>query len=73
MEIVKTLQRHRNYTPNSRLYREVSGAPGRMFDSYLERLSVTETSYINSLASQLTGSTNKILPATLPEPWFETR
>ena len=46
----------------------VCGAPGRMFDASLERLSVTETSYNNSLAERVTRSTIQTLPATLPEP-----
>ena len=50
-----------------------SGAPGRMFDTSLERLSVTETSYINSLAERVPRSTIQTLPATLPEPWSEAR
>ena len=50
-----------------------NGAPGRMFDASLERLSVTETSYNNSLAERATRSTIQTLPATLPEPWSEAR
>ncbi|MDB2420861.1 hypothetical protein N9X05_02390 [Paracoccaceae bacterium] len=50
-----------------------NGAPGRMFDASLERLSVTETGYINSLAERATRSTIQTLPATLPEPWSEAR
>ena len=46
-----------------------NGAPGRMFDASLERLSVTETSYNNSLAERAPRSTIQTLPATLPEPW----
>ena len=45
-----------------------NGAPGRMFDASLERLSVTKTSYINSLAERVPRSTIQTLPATLPEP-----
>ena len=44
-----------------------------MFDASLERLSVTETGYINSLAERVTRSTIQTLPATLPEPWSEAR
>ena len=51
----------------------VYGAPGRMFDASLERLSVTETGYINSLAERATRSTIQTLPATLPEPWSKAR
>ena len=50
-----------------------NGAPGRMFDASLERLSVTETSYNNSLAERVTRSTIQTLPATLPEPWSKAR
>ena len=54
-----------------------NGAPGRMFDASLERLSVTETSYNNSynnsLAERVTRSTIQTLPATLPEPRSEAR
>ena len=50
-----------------------NGAPGRMFDAYLERLSVTETSYNNSLAERVTRSTIQTLPATLPEPRSKVR
>jgi len=50
-----------------------NGAPGRMFDASLERLSVTETSYNNSLAERVPRSTIQTLPATLPEPWSEAR
>ena len=39
-----------------------------MFDASLERLSVTETSYNNSLAERASRSTIQTLPATLPEP-----
>jgi len=46
-----------------------NGAPGRMFDASLERLSVTETSYNNSLAERAPRSTVQTLPTTLPEPW----
>ena len=48
----------------------VYGALGRMFDASLERLSVTETSYNNSLAERVTRSTIQTLPATLPEPYL---
>ena len=51
----------------------VCGAPGRMFDASLERLSVTETSYNNSLAERVPRSTIQTLPATLPEPRSEAR
>jgi len=51
----------------------VCGAPGRMFDASLERLSMTETGYINSLAERAPRSTIQTLPATLPEPWSEVR
>ena len=51
----------------------VSGAPGRMFDASLERLSVTETSYNNSLAERVPWSTIQTLPATLPEPRSKAR
>ena len=51
----------------------VSGAPGRMFDASLERLSVTETSYNNSLAERVPRSTIQTLPATLPEPRSKAR
>ena len=44
-----------------------------MFDASLERLSVTETSYNNSLAERVTRSTIQTLPATLPEPRSEAR
>ena len=44
-----------------------------MFDASLERLSVTETSYNNSLAERATRSTIQTLPATLPEPWSKAR
>ena len=47
----------------------VCGAPGRMFDASLERLSVTETSYNNSLAERVPRSTIQ----TLPEPRSEAR
>jgi hypothetical protein len=50
-----------------------NGAPGRMFDASLERLSVTETSYNNSLAERVPRSTIQTLPATLPEPRSEAR
>ena len=50
-----------------------NGAPGRMFDASLERLSVTETSYNNSLAERAPRSTIQTLPATLPEPWSKAR
>ena len=50
-----------------------NGAPGRMFDASLERLSVTETSYNNSLAERVPRSTIQTLPATLPEPWSKAR
>ena len=50
-----------------------NGAPGRMFDASLERLSMTETGYINSLAERAPRSTIQTLPATLPEPWSEVR
>ena len=54
-----------------------NGAPGRMFDASLERLSMTETGYINSLAERAPRSTIQTLPATipatLPEPWSEAR
>ena len=50
-----------------------NGAPGRMFDASLERLSVTETSYHNSLAEPAPRSTIQTLPATLPEPTSEVR
>ena len=50
-----------------------NGAPGRMFDASLERLSVTETSYNKSLAERFTRSTIQTLPATLPEPRSEAR
>ena len=50
-----------------------NGAPGRMFDASLERLSVTETSYHNSLAEPAPRSTIQTLPATLPEPTSEAR
>jgi len=50
-----------------------NGAPGRMFDASLERLSVTETSYNNSLAERVTRSTIQTLPATLPEPRSKAR
>ena len=49
------------------------GAPGRMFDASLERLSVTETSYNNSLAERVPRSTIQTLPATLPEPRSKAR
>jgi len=38
-----------------------NGAPGRMFDASLERLSVTETSYNNSLAERVPRSTVQAL------------
>ena len=44
-----------------------------MFDASLERLSVTETSYNNSLAERAPRSTIQTLPATLPEPWSKAR
>ena len=44
-----------------------------MFDASLERLSATETGYINSLAERATRSTIQTLPATLPEPWSKAR
>ena len=44
-----------------------------MFDASLERLSVTETSYNNSLAERAPRSTVQTLPTTLPEPWSEAR
>ena len=50
-----------------------NGAPGRMFDASLERLSVTEISYNNSLAERVPRSTIQTLPATLPEPWSKAR
>ena len=50
-----------------------NGAPGRMFDASLERLSVTETGYNNSLAERALRSTVQNLPTTLPEPWSEAR
>ena len=50
-----------------------NGAPGRMFDASLERLSVTETSYNNSLAERATRSTIQTLPAILPEPRSKVR
>ena len=50
-----------------------NGAPGRMFDASLERLSVTETGYIKSLAERASRSTIQTLPATLPEPWSKAR
>ena len=50
-----------------------NGAPGRMFDASLERLSVTETSYNNSLAERAPRSTIQTLPATLPEPTSKAR
>jgi hypothetical protein len=39
----------------------------------LERLSVTETSYNNSLAERAPRSTIQTLPATLPDPWSKAR
>ena len=50
-----------------------NGAPGRMFDASLERLSVTETGYIKSLAERASRSTIQTLPATLPEPRSKAR
>ena len=50
-----------------------NGAPGRMFDASLKRLSVTETGYIKSLAERASRSTIQTLPATLPEPWSKAR
>ena len=44
-----------------------------MFDASLERLSVTETGYNNSLAERPPRSTIQTLPATLPEPWSKAR
>ena len=57
------------YLPEDCSSLSVYGAPGRMFDASLERLSVTETSYHNSLAERVPRSTIQTLPATLPEPW----
>ena len=45
-----------------------NGALGKKFDAYPQRQSVTESSYINSLADRHIWSTIKTLPATLPEP-----
>jgi len=50
-----------------------SGALGKRFDAYPWRHPVTESSYINSLASRPYRSTVKTLPATLPEPWTTVR
>jgi hypothetical protein len=50
-----------------------NGALGKKFDAYPQRQSVTESSYINSLADRHIWSTIKTLPATLPEPSFEVR
>ena len=50
-----------------------NGAPGRMFDASLERLSVTETNYNNSLAERAARSTVQTLPTTLPEPRSKAR
>ena len=47
------------------------GAACERFDAYSMRHSVTESSYINSLAYHPIRSTIKTLPATLPEPSFE--
>jgi hypothetical protein len=44
------------------------GAACERFDAYSMRQSVTESSYINSLANLAYRSTIKTLPATLPEP-----
>jgi hypothetical protein len=41
-----------------------------MFDASLERLSMTETGYINSLAERAPRSTIQTLPATLNRPVF---
>ena len=50
-----------------------NGALGKRFDAYPWRHLVTESSYINSLASRPYRSTVKTLPATLPEPWTMVR
>ena len=50
-----------------------NGAPERRFNAYAWRHPVTESGYINSLASRPYRSTVKTLPATLPEPWAVIR
>ena len=44
------------------------GAGEEWFDALPKRQSITESSYINSLADHYMWSTIKTLPATLPEP-----
>ena len=50
-----------------------NGAGEGRFDASYKRQPVTESSYINSLASPPCRSTVKTLPTTLPEPWTIVR